>query len=62
MPTILNSVIREDLTEKEIFVQKLERDEAVRLGCWKGYLSGCLNHQLFKWIFRSPIFKTAVNV
>lgn len=41
---ILNSVVRDSLTEKTIFVQRLEEDEEVRLRCWKGYLSGYLNH------------------
>lgn len=42
---ILNSIVREGLTEKAIFVQRLEGDEEVKLGCWKCHLSGHLNHK-----------------
>ena len=33
------------VTEKAMFVQRLEGDEEVRLRCWKGYLSRYLNHE-----------------
>lgn len=45
MAVILNNVVREGLTEKAIFVQRLEGDEEERLGRWKSHLSGYLNHQ-----------------
>lgn len=42
---ILNSIVREGLTGKAIFVQRLGGDEEVKLGCQKSHLSGYLNHQ-----------------
>lgn len=48
MAAILNSVVRDCLTEKAVFVRRLEGDEEVRLRCWKGYLSGYLNDKYLR--------------